>query len=337
MSSALGSGSPPRQSTDGVVVINTERSGRDSRTEQAGPGLADVVPFRPKAVTDDTDKGCQTSPVFMSTTGREPYPDSATDVTDDQSAVIGSRTVGQVVPASRIDDLRVSRSEAPDTISALDKSIYRPAGRNGRSYLGVIMNNSTLRRPVSGVSSSDVGMVVHALIGTHAPLVAAGEAAVAVLPRMEQMARSLVQANANRRAVVAAQCVGLAHRYLAQLVPGDDWRLLGVEWDTGHGPVDVAWVHKATGAVLFDEIKTSRISGQKISANWRAQVNRYNAGGKEMFGDIFVGTRLLPLSAMRLARLTMGSGIPSIPLAPIVGDPLRWPNGARFIPAEDGS
>jgi hypothetical protein len=177
-------------------------------------------------------------------------------------------------------------------------------------------------------------MVVHALIGTHVPHVAAGTTTQVLLPQMTQIARSLVQANANRRAAVAAQCVSLACRYLTDLVPGRDWRLLGVEWDTGHGPVDVAWEHQHTGAVLFDEIKTSRIVGNQISVKWRQQVNRYTAGGTEMFGDLFVGTRLLPLPTMRLARLVLGPGVPSTPLAPVVGDPLRSPDTTRPLPAE---
>jgi len=34
-------------STDGHVVMNNERSGRNSRNDKAEPGLAVVLPFRP--------------------------------------------------------------------------------------------------------------------------------------------------------------------------------------------------------------------------------------------------------------------------------------------------
>lgn len=313
-----------------LLVNEQKHGGQQGREETNQAGLATVLAFRPRAATatdDRSDDGCQRGPLPIGA-GQGGLTGQGTDATDDQIGVIGSRTDGQVVPASRIEALRVERSAAPH--SPDDKSMERPAGRDGRSpYLGVIVKSSTLKSPLSGVSPADQGMVVHALIGAHVPHIAAGTTVAALLPHITQMARSLVQANANRRAAVAAQCVGLACRYLADLVPGSDWHLLGVEWDTGHGPVDVAWAHMATGAVLFDEIKTSRIVGNQISVKWRQQVNRYTAGGTEMFGDRFVGTRLLPLPTMRLARLVLGPGVPSTPLAPVVGDPLRAPATTR--------
>ncbi len=96
-----------------------------------------------------------------------------------------------------------------------------------------------------------------------------------LLSRMTGLARGLLDANWNRRRVLAAEAVSLAHKYLTRLAPTAPWRLLGVEYETGNGAVDLAWEHDSDGRVLFDELKTSRVATNKVPQGWLEQVRRY--------------------------------------------------------------
>lgn len=308
--------------------MNTERSGRTSSQDKSESGLAVVLPFRPKASTDDTDGGCRTAPVLMSTTGREPYPDSGTDVTDDQSGVIGSRTVGQVVPASRIEALRLERSEVSGTNPAIKSTGFSVGRGEGSPYLGVLVKSSTLARPLSGSGAGHLGLLTHLLVATHAPRLSPGVSGADLVPSMVEVANRLIAASTNRRRAVAAEAVSLARGYLSNCAPAAPWVLLGVEFDTGDGPVDVAWQDPG-GRVFFDEIKTSRITGGQVAPSWMQQVHRYSKAGNAQFGDAFIGTRLLPLSRMRLARLVTAPFVASTPLAPTPAEPFRAIGGER--------
>lgn len=312
-----------------LLVIEMKHDGRQSREEMGGPRLATVLAFRPRRAdaTDDPEaERCRTSPVPIDA-GQGDLTVGSTDATDDHVGVIGSPTDGQVVPASRIEELRVERSAA--SVSPNDKSMGRPAGRGGRSpFLGVIVKSSTLTSPLSGTGAGHLGLLTHTLVATHAPLFAAGAAVPDLVPPMVEMAHRLIDANTNRRRAVAAEAVSLARTYLAQAAPTGAWALLGVEFDTGDGPVDVAWQHP-DGRVFFDEIKTSRITGGQVAPSWMQQVHRYSKAGQAAFGDAFVGTRLLPLSAMRLARLVTEPFVPSVPVAPTPADPFRPVGGER--------
>jgi hypothetical protein len=203
----------------------------------------------------------------------------------------------------------------------------RPENRSARrGGLGVIGPDRVLRSPVSGAGGSDVGALTHALVSTHAPLLDGGLPSD-VLARMNEFARALVDANPNRRRVVATEAVGLAYRYLTELAPAPPWRLLGVEFETGRGPVDVAWVHKGDDRVLFDELKTTRIATRKVPTSWSKQVSRYTAAGVEKYGVAFAGVRLLPINAIHLARLSRSSDF-WVPVAPTPDDPFRRRSGS---------
>ncbi len=152
-----------------------------------------------------------------------------------------------------------------------------------------------------------MGLLTHTLVSTHVPLVLSG-APVDLLPRMSKMARGLLDANPNRRRVVAAAAVGLAYRYLSTLVPGAPWLLHGVEFECGAGPVDVAWVNADDGRVLFDELKTSRTATRRMPSGWVEQVRRYAAAGLATYGPAFAGVRLLPLNRPDLARVVDPDG-----------------------------
>ncbi|RBY92679.1 hypothetical protein [Blastococcus sp. TF02A-30] len=139
---------------------------------------------------------------------------------------------------------------------------------------------------------------------------------------MTAMAKALLDANFNRRRVIATEAVSLAYRYLSALAPAPPWRLLGVEYETGRGPVDLAWANSEVGLVFFDELKTARTATRRLPGAWEEQTQRYTAAGRARFGAEFVGVRLLPINAMHLARLSSARK-PWARLAPTPNDPFR--------------
>ncbi|WP_140739775.1 hypothetical protein [Pedococcus bigeumensis] len=182
------------------------------------------------------------------------------------------------------------------------------------------MKSSTRKVPLTGNANSDRGVLTHTLIATHAPRLALGESVDDLVPSMVQFAFGLVQTHPNGSRVIAAETVGMARRYLADLTPGDPWRLLGVEYETGEGPVDLAWVNDADGRVFFDEIKTSRVAAGRVAASWLQQCGRYTEAGVERFGDAFAGTRLLTVAQMDFAR-HMSGDLRVTPIKPTRDDP----------------
>ena len=211
---------------------------------------------------------------------------------------------------------RSGRLEAPAPIEA-------PSATH--SGVAVIGPARILRSPLSGKNSSDLGLLTHTLVSTHAPLIAGG-LPQDLVPQMYELAHGLLDANSNRRRVLAVQAAGLAYRYLNRLALSAPFQLLGVEYETGNGPVDVAWVHGENGRVVFDELKTSRVATQKMPKHWTAQVRRYAAAGQVQHGDAFVGVRLLPLDRWHLARFFPATG-PSVALSSAPTELLRGLGG----------
>jgi hypothetical protein len=185
------------------------------------------------------------------------------------------------------------------------------------------MPSLPLRSPLTGTASSDVGVLTHALVAAYAALREHDTFPPGLLDSMFAFAEATVQANPNRRRVLCAEASGLAFRYLTRLAPAYPWALLGVEHDTdGGGRVDAAWFHTVDGHVLFDELKTSRVATQKMPTTWIPQARRYAVAGQATFGDRFLGTRLLPVNVMRLARLVPAAG-PCTRISPTRGLPTR--------------
>ncbi|QWZ07716.1 hypothetical protein KRR39_20350 [Nocardioides panacis] len=194
--------------------------------------------------------------------------------------------------------------------------------RGGSGSLGVLMPSLPLRSPVSGTGASDVGVLTHALVAAHVGLRVNNQYPENLIERLFAFSEALVNANPNRRRVIATEASGLAFRYLTRLAPVDPWNVLGVEYDTeGGGRVDVAWFHTVDGSVMFDELKTSRVA-TVMPKGWVAQARRYSVAGAATFGDHFVGTRLVPIDVMRLARLVPSVGLP-VPISPRRGNPTR--------------
>lgn len=194
-----------------------------------------------------------------------------------------------------------------------------------RTGLAVIGPSRVLRTALSGRHGSDLGVLTHALVSTHAPLLVSSLDREDLLPRLNAMARGLLDANWNRRRVVAAEAVSLAHKYLTRIAPSSPWRLLGVEVETGDGVVDLAWEHE-DGRVVFDELKTTRVATSKVPEDWLGQVRRYAAAGAAQHAGSFTGVRLLPLNRMHLARLVAASGR-IVRLSPTTSEPLSEKGG----------
>lgn len=195
--------------------------------------------------------------------------------------------------------------------------------RRGPGSLGVLMPTLLPARPTfTGRGTGDLGSLTHGLIGSHIQFVTGGEEPSDLLARMYAVAYAVIDANPNATRVLATEAASLAFRYLTEFPPAPPWRLLAVEYDTGSGPVDLAWVHEATGEVFFDEVKTSRVSsGRQVPPTWVAQARRYAAAGSVRFSGSFLGVRLVPLMSADTTRLVRDrepvAGLSPTPVAPL--------------------
>ncbi|NYD40026.1 hypothetical protein [Nocardioides panaciterrulae] len=177
--------------------------------------------------------------------------------------------------------------------------------------------------PFTGRGTSDLGSLTHGLIGSHIQFLSDGQVPSNLLERMYAVAYALIEANPNATRVLATEAASLAFRYLTEFPPRPPWRLLGVEYDTGEGPVDLAWANTSTNEMFFDEVKTSRVAtGRQVPSAWLAQTRRYAAAGAAAMGESFLGVRLVPLMAADTARLVR-HGEPVRLLAHTAEAPLR--------------
>lgn len=185
-------------------------------------------------------------------------------------------------------------------------------------------------KPVfTGTNNRDLGTLAHALIGSHVQFVHGTAVPGDLLERMYAVAYAVIDANPNRTRVLATEAASYAYRYLTTFVPDAPWRLLGVEYDTGSGEVDLAWTDDTSGQVFFDEVKTSRVhDGRRPEPKWVTQCRRYAAAGTDRFGERFIGVRLLPLMPTSVARLVL-VGAPLRVLSPTAADPLLVKEVAR--------
>jgi hypothetical protein len=173
-----------------------------------------------------------------------------------------------------------------------------------------------------------VGQVTHRLVCDLAPLARSldpwelGERAL-------RGARSLVRDGQVLRAPAArARAAGLALSYLRDFVPGGDWMLLGTEYVLPSSRVDLAWEHPVHG-VLLDEIKSFRGRGLGgLTAADLTQAEKHASGGDTVFGDRFLGVRILTLGGLHTAIAVL----PTAGTVPLVGSglhPAELVGGAR--------
>lgn len=177
-----------------------------------------------------------------------------------------------------------------------------------------------LPRSLSGYRPQDAGILTHALIALLASELPR-LTSVTLPERIHDLAGALVSGdNVNRRRVLLSTAAGHAATYLRRLAP-TTWSLLGCEFDTGNGRVDLAWQHD-DGRVFFDEVKTVNRPVNALTPSWIEQAARYARGGSDLYDAQFVGVRLLPIGSLHCAAIVQAdatvarlSPTPAQPLA----------------------
>lgn len=102
---------------------------------------------------------------------------------------------------------------------------------------------------------------------------------------------------------------GFANEYLrGPARPRAPWVFANAEQRLATGVVDLVWRHTGTGVVFFDEIKTTRVGRRSLPNTWREKATDYASAGAELFGDLFVGVRIVPLGSMNVASLVTPDG-----------------------------
>lgn len=185
--------------------------------------------------------------------------------------------------------------------------------------LTVMLPSGPVPVPVSAAKPVGVGTLAHLVIGLLAPSVEGSPERIAdsCLTLAHELAAPSPRSRGN--AVLAA---GFAVEYLRLLRPVPPWTVLGVEYDTGAGRVDLAYRNPRTRAVFFDEVKTTHVPLVQPSREWIQQTRRYSAAGVAEFGSRFAGTRLLPLGSRHLTALVAGDG-QIVSVTPSPDEPLR--------------
>lgn len=211
-------------------------------------------------------------------------------------------------PAKGAGGLRPSQEKVCDSGSvnaALDRfpmELDNASARTGRTEranpVGVLMPSLSLTRPISGRRPNDVGVLTHAIVQILAPH--SPDIKPSLIPeRVLEVAADLVNIpNVSDRRSLITTASGNACVYLRGLRP-TGWDLLGCEFNLdGGGRVDLAYRDPKDGRVMFDEIKTSKSPFAGPSPEHDAQCVGYRNAGNEMFGDQFMGVRLLYLSSL---------------------------------------
>lgn len=107
---------------------------------------------------------------------------------------------------------------------------------------------------------------------------------------------------AARIAAAAAAAV-----YVDRFLPTSDWELLGSEFILGCARADLVWA-SALG-ILVDELKTAdaRTAG-RASGRTHAQTDTYRTAATQLFGERFLGVRLIYLAAASHSVLVLPNG-----------------------------
>lgn len=329
------------------------------RVHSDAPGDSTITPTNTNTTNPETSSNESISP---ETSNPEPCSTNSTtplDLTRDRDATVEFEhtfdTSSEGQPTWQADTETGARSSArPSTGPSSPASSARPASTSastrtsrqhtkgtGRGSLGVLMPTLLPSRPkFTGRNTNDVGSLTHALIGFHVGFLTSNTTEVVVpgdlLERMFVIAYALIDANPNATRVLATEACSLAYRYLTQFPPAAPWRLLGVEYDTGCGRVDLAWANDTTGEVFFDEVKTSLVHhGRSVPRTWVSQASRYSEGGHVRFGETFRGTRLVMLTGADITGLVTHQD-PVVMLSPTATEPLRRAPRTSGSPARPG-
>lgn len=288
------------------TAFNTADSAIDRDFDTAGASTSGVTAalFRvPDFYTDKAPAATNDpTPVADDRASTEPIPDSF------DGSRIESSTDHQIEHTFDADATEETQcAKQAETTRSLARRPTGPvspaARRRGPGSLGVVMPGMLPSRPTfTGRSTYDLGALTHGLIGAHAKSAAphCDGKVETLLASMEAIASAVIDANPNATKVLVAEASCLALRYLTDWRPAWPWTLIGVNHQTGAGRVDLAWLRHSDGAVLFDEIKTTRFAGSPPpAAAWMAQAHRYATAGLKHLGPRFVGCRLIDLSGKR--------------------------------------
>jgi hypothetical protein len=97
-----------------------------------------------------------------------------------------------------------------------------------------------------------------------------------------------IEARAHRQ-----NLAGAIGAYFWHLMLPTSWSFLGSEVHVGGGRVDLLWRHGSS--VLVDEVKTGSARQMRL-ARTSTQIDQYLSTGSEVWGEQFLGVRLLCLS-----------------------------------------
>jgi hypothetical protein len=112
---------------------------------------------------------------------------------------------------------------------------------------------------------------------------------------------SPIEARAHKQKVA-----GLVAVYFWHLLPPPTWLFAGSEVELGDGRVDLLWRDSAD-RLLLDEIKTGAPRTLALSTT-EQQVQRYLATARDIWGERFLGVRLLSLADWRRSVLVTPDG-----------------------------
>lgn len=207
----------------------------------------------------------------------------------------------------------------PDTAASLQAIQDNPC-------LDVVLSQATTLIGKGMAPPTDIGTGSHVLIGTLAPVADAVDP-IYLTEAILILSRLLCSPGRQHRRN-ATLIAGYAAEYLrGPARPRPPWQCLGVEYDTGHGPADLAWHNPDSQVVFYDEVKTTLVARRAPEDSWIDQCRRYAEAGRTRFGDRFAGVRLLPLGSMNTATLVQPDGTME-PIQPAAVDPLHRIKGS---------
>ena len=161
------------------------------------------------------------------------------------------------------------------------------------------------------VDKKRVGALAHALSaglladGERAPSPALISASAARLPGLAEVG--------SYRMAVCQRVLTSAALYFRLFMPTAEWAFHGAELRGLSARFDLVW--RSADGVIVDELKTGRVATRRDVAALRAQVAREILAGAAVFGEDFLGVRVVSLGAPRTSFFADRDGQSS---------PLEW-------------
>lgn len=150
--------------------------------------------------------------------------------------------------------------------------------------------------------SRDIGVTAHAAIAT----LAARTRTPSPLDYPQAVKAALQKYPASERLAHRQNAAGLVAAYFWHLLPPPGWTFAGSELRLGAGRVDLLW-RNDVGLILLDEIKAAP-ARNLILPTTVAQVDRYCQTGRGIWGERFIGVRLLSLRDWRQSLFVTPTG-----------------------------